>query len=80
MIAENYGFDPRFRMSDVRSSLEATVPLLSTNAHMNLDRVARLADWMYEKGILKRKPPVRRAVHQRLLGALSAALLTEMRG
>jgi ABC-type nitrate/sulfonate/bicarbonate transport system substrate-binding protein len=59
LIAENYGFDSRFRMSDVRSSLEETVPLLSTDAHMNLHRVAHLADWMYEKGILKRKPPVR---------------------
>ncbi len=59
LIAENYGFDPRFRMSDVRSSLEATAPLLSTDAHMDLQRVTHLADWMYEKGILKRKPPVR---------------------
>jgi ABC-type nitrate/sulfonate/bicarbonate transport system substrate-binding protein len=59
LIAENYGFDPRFRISDVRSSLAATVPLLSTDAHMNLNRVTHLADWMYEKGILKRKPPVR---------------------
>jgi putative hydroxymethylpyrimidine transport system substrate-binding protein len=59
LIAENYGFDSRFRMSDVQSSLEETVPLLSTDAHMDLHRVAHLADWMYEKGILKRKPPVR---------------------
>jgi ABC-type nitrate/sulfonate/bicarbonate transport system substrate-binding protein len=59
LIAENYGFDPGFRMSDVQSSLKATAPLLSADAHMNLDRVAHLADWMYEKGILKRKPPVR---------------------
>jgi hypothetical protein len=26
---------------------------------MNLDRVAHLADWMHERGILERKPPVR---------------------
>lgn len=59
LIAENYGFDPRFRIGDVRSSLQATMPLLSADAHMNLNRVAHLADWMYEKGILERKPPVR---------------------
>lgn len=59
LISQNYGFDPRFRMStDVRAPLKVTVPLLTANAHMNLGRVAHLADWMYEKGILKRKPPI----------------------
>lgn len=59
LISENYGFDPRFRMrTDVRVPLEASVPLLSADAHMNLGRVTHLADWMYEKGILKRKPPI----------------------
>lgn len=59
LISENYGFDPRFRMSaDVRAPLEATEPLFSANADMNLGRVAHLADWMYEKGILERKPPI----------------------
>ncbi len=60
LISENYGFDPRFRMrTDVRVPLKVSAPLLSADAHMNLGRVAHLADWMYEKGILKRKPPVR---------------------
>jgi putative hydroxymethylpyrimidine transport system substrate-binding protein len=60
LISENYGFDPQFRMStDVRAPLKVTVPMLSADAHMNLGRVTHLADWMYEKGILKRKPPVR---------------------
>ncbi len=59
LISENYGFDPRFRMStDVRAPLEVTEPLFTASAHMNLGRVAHLADWMYEKGILKRKPPI----------------------
>jgi putative hydroxymethylpyrimidine transport system substrate-binding protein len=61
LIWENYGFDSRYRMStDVRAPLKASAPLLTDDAHMNLARVAHLADWMYEKGILKRKPPVRR--------------------
>ena len=59
LISENYGFEPWFRMrTDVRAPLKATVPMLSANAHMNLERVAHLADWMYEKGILKRKPQI----------------------
>jgi ABC-type nitrate/sulfonate/bicarbonate transport system substrate-binding protein len=60
LISENYGFDPRFRMrTDVRVPLKASAPLRTEDAHMNLARVAHLADWMYEKGILERKPPVR---------------------
>jgi putative hydroxymethylpyrimidine transport system substrate-binding protein len=60
LISENYGFDPRFRMTtDVRAPLKVSQPLLSADAHMNLGRAAHLADWMYEKGILERKPPVR---------------------
>jgi putative hydroxymethylpyrimidine transport system substrate-binding protein len=59
LIAQNYGLDPRFRMSDVRAPLDATLPLRAGDAHMDLDRVFHLADWMYEKGILERKPPVR---------------------
>lgn len=58
LIKENYGIDPRFRMSDVRAPLKATLPLLAENARMDLGRVAHLADWMHEKGILKRKPPI----------------------
>jgi putative hydroxymethylpyrimidine transport system substrate-binding protein len=58
LIKANYGIDPRFRMSDVRAPLKATLPLLSSNARMNLSRAADLADWMHEKGILERKPPI----------------------
>jgi len=58
LIKENYGIDPRFRMSDVWAPLKATLPLLTSNARMDLGRVEHLANWMHEKGILKRKPPV----------------------
>jgi len=57
-LAQNYSLDPRFRMSDVQAPVKATAPLLSTSTAMNLGRVAHLADWMYEKGILERKSPV----------------------
>ena len=68
LIAENYGFDPRFRMSDVQSSLGRRWFLYQH--HMNLNRVARLADWM-SKGVPSGKEGPGE-VHQRLLGALSA--------
>jgi putative hydroxymethylpyrimidine transport system substrate-binding protein len=58
LIKANYGIDPRFRMSDVWAPLKATLPLLPSNARMDLERVAHLASWMHEKGILKRKPPI----------------------
>jgi ABC-type nitrate/sulfonate/bicarbonate transport system substrate-binding protein len=59
LIKQNYGIDPRFRIGDVHASLEATLPQLSGDAHMDLGQVAHLADWMYEKGILEQKAPVR---------------------
>lgn len=59
LMKQNYGFDSRFRISDVRAPLRATLQQLDPDAHMNLARVAKLADWMHEKGILKRRPPVR---------------------
>jgi putative hydroxymethylpyrimidine transport system substrate-binding protein len=57
--AQNYRLEPRFRMKDLRSEFAATIPLLSPNAHMDLAQAGRLADWMYEMGIVKRHPPVR---------------------
>lgn len=58
LMKQNYGLDPRFRMSDVWAPLKATLPQLSTDAHMDLDRVAHLAAWMRGEGLLKRKPPI----------------------
>lgn len=58
LIAQNYGFDPRFRMSDLRAQLKATLPLLSVEPEMNLDQATALTVWMHEKGMIKRLPPV----------------------
>jgi len=58
LMKQNYGLDPRFRMSDVWAPLKATLPQLSSNAEMDLDQVRQLAAWMHEEGILKRKPPI----------------------
>jgi putative hydroxymethylpyrimidine transport system substrate-binding protein len=59
LMKQNYGLDPRFRMSDVRAPLKATLPQLSADAHMDLGQVAQLGAWMHGKGILKRKPPIK---------------------
>jgi putative hydroxymethylpyrimidine transport system substrate-binding protein len=58
LMKQNYGLDPRFRISDVWAPLKATLPQLSSDAHMNLGQVEHLAAWMRQKGILKRKPPI----------------------
>lgn len=59
LIKANYGIDSRLRVgSDVRAPVKATLPQLTSDLHMDLGQVAHLADWMYEKGILDRKPPV----------------------
>jgi putative hydroxymethylpyrimidine transport system substrate-binding protein len=58
LMAQNYGVDPRFRMSDVRAPLQATLPLLTSSARMDLTRAKDLARWMREKGILEQEPPV----------------------
>jgi ABC-type nitrate/sulfonate/bicarbonate transport system substrate-binding protein len=58
LMKQNYGLDPRFRISDVWAPLKATLPQLSSDAHMNLGQVANLAAWMHKERILKGKPPI----------------------
>jgi putative hydroxymethylpyrimidine transport system substrate-binding protein len=58
LMKQNYGLDPRFRISDVWAPLKATLPQLSSDAHMDLGQVGHLAAWMHQKGILGRKPPI----------------------
>ncbi|HST69421.1 MAG TPA: ABC transporter substrate-binding protein [Solirubrobacterales bacterium] len=40
------------------AELEATVPLLSEDAHMSEEKAGQLVDWMYREGLIERKPPV----------------------
>jgi len=58
LMKANYGIDPRFRMSDVWAPLKATLPQLSSDAHMDLAQVRKLGGWMHREGILKRKPAI----------------------
>lgn len=39
------------------AEVAATLPLLSTSGYMNADHATRLADWMYEQGLVKRRLP-----------------------
>lgn len=56
--AQSYRLDPRFRMRYLRAQFKASLPLLSTDPHMDLAKAAGLVAWMQKEGIVKRKPPV----------------------
>ena len=59
LIAENYGFDPRFRMSDVRSSLEGNGAVALYQRPHEPQSSGPPGGLDVRKGDLKRKPPVR---------------------
>jgi len=58
--AQSYRLDPRFRMGYLRAQFKASLPLLSTDAHMNLAKAAGLVAWMHKQGLIKRKPLVKK--------------------
>jgi putative hydroxymethylpyrimidine transport system substrate-binding protein len=42
----------------MEAEVAATSPLLSKNGYMNPEQASQLVDWMYEEGMIERKPPV----------------------
>jgi len=42
----------------MEAEVAATSSLLSRNGYMNPDQASQLVDWMYEEGMIQRKPPV----------------------
>jgi putative hydroxymethylpyrimidine transport system substrate-binding protein len=42
----------------IEAGLEATLPLLSEDQHMDLGKARRLIDWMHARGMIETKPPV----------------------
>jgi putative hydroxymethylpyrimidine transport system substrate-binding protein len=54
ILAKGYADDRRA----VEAELAATLPLLSTDGRMDRQQAERLVDWMFEHGIISRKPPV----------------------
>ncbi|HEX5983546.1 MAG TPA: ABC transporter substrate-binding protein, partial [Solirubrobacterales bacterium] len=41
-----------------KAEVDATLPLLSESFRMSEEKADRLVDWMYDQGLIKRKPPV----------------------
>ncbi|MDX6634689.1 MAG: putative hydroxymethylpyrimidine transport system substrate-binding protein [Solirubrobacterales bacterium] len=50
--------NPEISRSSTKAQVDATIPLLSDSGYANPIRVERLADWMYEEGMIKREPPL----------------------
>jgi len=42
----------------MEAEVAATSPLLSKSGYMDPEQASQLADWMYEEGMIQRKPPV----------------------
>ncbi len=49
------------------AQLKATAPLLSEDGYMDPGQASGLVDWMYEQGLIKRKPPVSTLLTNRYL-------------
>jgi putative hydroxymethylpyrimidine transport system substrate-binding protein len=43
---------------EIEGEVAATAPLLSGNGYMSPGQASELVDWMYEEGMIQRKPPV----------------------
>jgi len=50
--------NPEISRASTRAQIEATVPLLSKTGYANPARIERLADWMYEEGMIERELPL----------------------
>lgn len=55
-IIEYSEADPSRKATE--ASIEATLPLLSGDGHMDPDQASRLVDWMHEEGLIRRTVPV----------------------
>ncbi len=57
-IDESVESTPESGLRTTAAEVKATFPLLSKSGYVNPDQASRLVDWMYEEGMIKRKPPV----------------------
>ncbi len=48
--------NPETNHKETKAEVEATLPLLSKSGEVSPDQAKRLVDWMYEQGMIKRKP------------------------
>jgi putative hydroxymethylpyrimidine transport system substrate-binding protein len=50
--------NPDSSRKEIEAEVEATLPLLSESGEMDSDQAEELVDWMYEEGLIQRKPSV----------------------
>jgi putative hydroxymethylpyrimidine transport system substrate-binding protein len=58
VLEESSEVNPALSPKVTKAELRATLPLLSKNGSIDRDQAGRLIDWMYEQGLIKKKPPV----------------------
>jgi putative hydroxymethylpyrimidine transport system substrate-binding protein len=57
-IDESVESTPESSLGMTEAEGKATFPLLSKSGYVSPDQASQLVDWMYEEGMIKRKPPV----------------------
>lgn len=57
-IEESSEVNPALRPKLTKAELSVTLSLLSKSSHIDRDQARRLIDWMYEQGLIKKRPPV----------------------
>lgn len=57
-IEESTEINPVLNPKLAKAELRVTLPLLSRSSYINRDQARRLIDWMYEQGLIKKRPPV----------------------
>ena len=66
-LGESEEVNPALSPELAKAEVHATLPLLSKGSYMDPDQAGRLIDWMYEQGLIKKKPPVSEILTNRYL-------------
>ena len=61
IMEADLGVSPPNR-KEIEAEVAATAPLLSRNGYISPEKANRLTNWMYEEGMIQRKPPVSKLV------------------
>lgn len=73
LIEESIESDPETDRKQTAAQVKATLPLLSRNAHVDLDRAGEFATWMKAKGMIEAEPPVGKTFTNLYLGKNAVA-------
>jgi len=66
-LGESEEVNPALSPELAKAEVHATLPLLSKGSYMDPDQARRLIDWMYEQGLIEKKPPVSKVLTNRYL-------------